>query len=142
MPATGRAAVNGAQKTIVAPAVFLQYGAPYWELTCAYAGSAFGVILAGLWLFRTRRDGARASLASRMTRLELSSLIVLLVPCVGTFPLAYILFVVIPQQMIEPEAFTLLLIAVAAAEIVVGSGIIYLLLSAALWIEGKTQKVE
>ena len=69
-------------------------------------------------------------------------MIVLLVPCVGTFPLAYILFVVIPQQMIEPEAFTLLLIAVAAAEIVVGSGIIYLLLSAALWIEGKTQKVE
>jgi hypothetical protein len=133
--------MNSVQKTFIAAGVFLQYTAQYWELTCAYAGSAFGVILAALWLFRTRRDGSRASLASRRTRLEFSSLIALLVPCVGGFPLAYNLFVDIPEQIIEPGAFSLVLIVVVAGVLMVCSGIIYLLLTLALWIKGKTQEV-
>lgn len=113
---------------------------PYWTLIFAQALSTLAVALAAFWMFRSRRDGTCASLASRRTRLVFSTFLALLVPSVGTFPLAYTLLS-LPEQVIHPgELGPIPTIAIVAMFVVCVWGI-YLLLSLALWIRSRTQEV-
>lgn len=107
----------------------------YRELLFAQLLSVFGVSMVVLWMFRTRRDGTRASLASAKIRVGFSLLLALLFPPTGTFPLASLL-ADIPRQLIHRDELWLIPTVMLVVIFFVCAFFIYLLVSAVLWVLG------
>jgi hypothetical protein len=107
----------------------------YRELLHAQLLSVFGVAVIALWMFRSRRDGTRASLVSRRVRLEFSLLVALLFPPMGQFPLASLLLD-IPRQLIHRNELWLIPTLMVLVIFFVCALVVYLVVSTAVWIIG------
>lgn len=107
----------------------------YRELLSAQLLAVFGFAVVALWMFRTRRDGTRASIVSRRTRLEFSLLLASLFPPTGTFPLASLLLD-IPRQLIRRDELWLIPAIMVVIVYAFCALIIYGLLTLTLWFRG------
>jgi hypothetical protein len=103
----------------------------YRELLFAQCLSVLGVTLAAIWIFRRRRDGTHASVVLARTRIEVSMLLALLFPPIGTFPLASLLLD-IPKELIHRDELWLMPAILVVLVFSACSFVIYLLVSSVL----------
>jgi hypothetical protein len=105
----------------------------YRDLLVEQLAAIIVVAFVLLWIFRSRQNGARASLASPKIRLQFSMLVASLVPLDGKFPLASEV-VDIPRRIIQRDEFWLVPIIVLIGVYLIIVLIAYASISAAVWL--------
>jgi hypothetical protein len=105
----------------------------YWQLLSAQLFSVLGVAIVLFWMFRPLPDGTYASLATQRVRIQFSMLMALLFPPSGKFPLAFLLLN-IPRQLVHRDELWLIPTLMVLVLFFVGALVVYLLVSASLWI--------